>query len=453
MAGLLSPLTGNIYFPALNSIQEELHTTTELVNLTITLYMVLQGVSPAFWGAFADAWGRRPIYLTTLAVYLGTCIGCALAPNYPALLVLRMLQAFGSSSVIAIGAGVISDIALPSERGRLSSLVASGQILGPCIGPIIGGVLSEAVSWRWTFWFLVIYGGVVYICLLFLLPETLRILVGNGSGYANPTPLQWIKRRRLGITTDNSTASTIQRKQPNPLRPFIYLLQPDIAVMLIFYGIIYANMYALMVTIPNQFGIVYGLNELQMGLCYLPLGVGCVIGAYTNGYLMDRSFKVEARNYGCEPKVGRLPIDFPVFRCRLRTTWINIIFIDIIAIVYGWLLQQRVHLAAPLILQFVYGISIMGANNTFQTLMIDLYPGKGASITASNNFVRCLLGAVATVVIDPGISGVGVGWMFTILGLIMTASNLLLVILRIYGPRWRKARMEKQDRSSKHTTH
>lgn len=98
--------------------------------------MVFQGVSPAIWGAFADAWGRRPIYLTTLAVYIGTTIGCALAPNYPALLVLRMLQAFGSSSVIAIGkvflylfdpedhentqlfiigAGVISDIALPSE--------------------------------------------------------------------------------------------------------------------------------------------------------------------------------------------------------------------------------------------------------------------------------------------------------------------------------------------------
>lgn len=190
------------------------------------------------------------------------------------------------------------------------------------------------------------------MCLLFLLPETLRILVGNGSGYANPTPLQWIRRRRLGITEKTTTIST-QRKRPNPLRPFIYLLQPDIAVMLVFYGIIYANMYALMVTIPNQFGVVYGLNELQMGLCYLPLGAGCVLGAAFNGYLMDRHFRVESRNYGCEPKMGRLPIDFPVFRCRLRTTWINIIFIDIIAIVYGWLLQQHVHLAAPLVLQFV----------------------------------------------------------------------------------------------------
>lgn len=169
-------------------LSQELHTTTELVNLTITLYMVFQGVSPAFWGAFADAWGRRPIYLTTLAVYLGTCIGCALAPNYPALLVLRMLQAFGSSSVIAIGTTllILFDIEdrethlvnrcwcyqwyctsfwvsfygmdhmhylmqiYSYRRGRLSSLVASGQILGPCIGPIIGGVLSEAVSWRWV---------------------------------------------------------------------------------------------------------------------------------------------------------------------------------------------------------------------------------------------------------------------------------------------------------------
>lgn len=71
-------------------------------------------------------------------------------------------------------------------------------------------------------------------------------------------------------------------------------------------------------------------------------------------------------------------------------------------------------------------------------------------ITILNIDLVYLYSAVATVVIDPGINGVGVGWMFTILGLIMTASNLLLVVLRIYGPRWRKARMEKQEQSFKH---
>lgn len=82
---------------------QELDTTTELVNVTVTVYMIFQGLSPTFWGSLADRWGRRPVYLGTMAVYIGANVGLALAPSYAALLVLRMLQAFGSSSVIAIG--------------------------------------------------------------------------------------------------------------------------------------------------------------------------------------------------------------------------------------------------------------------------------------------------------------------------------------------------------------
>jgi hypothetical protein len=52
--------------------------------------------------------------------------------------------------------------------------------------------------------------------------------------------------------------------------------------------------------------------------------------------------------------------------------------------------------------------------NGTQTLLVDLFPGRGASITASNNLVRCILGAVMTVAVDPGIQGVGVGWFFTV---------------------------------------
>lgn len=72
--------------------------------------MIFQGISPAFWGSLSDAWGRRPVYLSTIVVYMGSCIGLALAPSYAALLVLRMLQAFGSSSVIAIGMFLVTFI-------------------------------------------------------------------------------------------------------------------------------------------------------------------------------------------------------------------------------------------------------------------------------------------------------------------------------------------------------
>lgn len=73
--------------------------------------MLMQALSPSFWGTLADSLGRRPILMSTMFVYCGACIGLALTPNYIALICFRMLQAFGSSSVIAVGAGVLSDIA------------------------------------------------------------------------------------------------------------------------------------------------------------------------------------------------------------------------------------------------------------------------------------------------------------------------------------------------------
>jgi MFS family permease len=77
--------------------------------------MIFQGLSPAFWGSLADLWGRRPVYLMTIAIYCLSCIGLALVNDYGLLLFLRMVQAFGASSLIAVGAGVVGDIAEPAR--------------------------------------------------------------------------------------------------------------------------------------------------------------------------------------------------------------------------------------------------------------------------------------------------------------------------------------------------
>lgn len=90
-----------------------------------------------------------------------------------------------------------------------------------------------------------------------------------------------------------------------------------------------------------------------------------------------------------------------------------------------------------------------GVMNSCQTLLIDLFIGKGASITASNNLIRCVLAAIATVFIDPGIEGVGMGWMFTILGLALTANCICIPILLKFGPRWKQARLDRQNNNGK----
>lgn len=110
--------TLQIYFPALSSLATDLNVSTEKINLTITSYMVFQGLAPTFFGDLADIIGRRPVYIILFIIYLGANIGLALQRNYAALLVLRMLQSTGSSGVIALASGVVADIAHSGERGK-----------------------------------------------------------------------------------------------------------------------------------------------------------------------------------------------------------------------------------------------------------------------------------------------------------------------------------------------
>ncbi|KAI9804036.1 MAG: hypothetical protein M1833_000317 [Piccolia ochrophora] len=125
-AAFFSPLSANIYFPALNILSSDLHVSLELMNLTITSYMICQGIIPSILGDLADTSGRRPVYLLAFIVYLAANIGLAIQDSYPALLVLRMLQSTGSAGTIAVGYGVATDIASPAERGKYLGAMLCG---------------------------------------------------------------------------------------------------------------------------------------------------------------------------------------------------------------------------------------------------------------------------------------------------------------------------------------
>ena len=97
LAGMFSPMSSFIFYPAITSIAHSLDVTVALVNLAITTYMVVSGVTPALLGNAADKTGRRPVYLLALSLYFVANIGLALQSDFAALLVLRMVQSAGSS--------------------------------------------------------------------------------------------------------------------------------------------------------------------------------------------------------------------------------------------------------------------------------------------------------------------------------------------------------------------
>ncbi|GAW02376.1 MFS general substrate transporter [Lentinula edodes] len=430
-AGIFSPFTANIYFPAIPTLTSVFHKSTELINLTVMMYMVLQGLSPMFFGSFADFHGRRPIFILCLFVLCLSCVGLALVPTnaYWLLMVLRCLQATGSASTIALGAGVIGDIAVPSERGGFFGFYSLGPMLGPALGPVIGGALSDGLGWRSIFWFLCIATGLACIIMLLFLPETLRQIVGDGSVVPGPIYRPWIPIISCHSTAASNFKRPPKRKFKNPLLLFKNL---DIVMLLFFNGIVYSVFYAVTASISSLFADIYPfLNDSTIGLCYLAIGFGTAAGSAGAGKVLDWDFqrmkKVYIETHGSKSmktESNDLGDDFPIEKARLMSMSYSMVVLVATGMGYGWCLQKKVHIAAPLVLQFISALS-MAVMNPTQTLILDLMPGQGSSVTACNNVVRCLL-----------------GFTYVLLNGIIVISMPLLYLVIELGPRFRKKRRE-----------
>ena len=212
------------------------------------------------------------------------------------------------------------------------------------------------MGWRWIFWILAILGGVHWLILGWCLPETLRSLVGNGSGYANPTPTQWWQYRRLSDDEKQQLKQTHQsstkKKSSSWLGPFQSLLfakEKDVLILLIYYSVQYAAVYAVTTSLPLLFGQLYHLNELQLGLAYFPNGIGCILGSVVQGKLLNCDYDRLRKRFSV---MSATDLSMPVEKARLRTVWVHSLLFNVLLVVYGWCLYIHAHIAVALVLQF-----------------------------------------------------------------------------------------------------
>ena len=446
VAAMISPLASSSYFPALPLLAEENHVSIGKINLTVTTYMIFQGIAPTIFGDLADMAGRRPAYLLAFIVFLCANIGLALQSSFAALLVLRCLQSSGSSGTIALAGGVVGDIASPSERGTYMGLALSGPQVGPALGPVIGGILAKTLGWRAIFWFLVIFAGVGFAIFAVTFPETGRNVVGNGSippQTWNVSALTYLHtQRHAGADEKIKGKETMKTKRrlriPNPAKVLLIIIEKDVALVLFYTAIVYT-------------AFIYGFNELQVGLCYIPNGVGCALASVLNGKLLDWNFRRVGRQAGLadiDPK-DRHSIDgFPIEKARIQSLF-PIVYLGTASVVcYGWALFMNAPLAAPLVLQFLIGLTLTSAINCTLTLLVDLYPLSPSTATAASNLTRCLFGAVGTALIQQMLDAMGRGWCFTFLGLLCLVFSPMLTVLIKWGPKWRRERKERIDRKA-----
>ncbi|KAL6298706.1 MFS general substrate transporter [Sparassis latifolia] len=458
-AGMFSPFTANIYLPAIPTIAKAFHKTIELINLTVTVYMIVQGISPMFWGTLSDRYGRRPMFLGCLLVLSLSCVGLALVPTsaYWLLMLLRCLQAAGSASTVALGAGVIADVAAPYERGTYFGLWNIGPMVGPTIGPVLGGVLADGLGWRSIFWFMCIASALCLIVILLLLPETLRAIVGDGS---IPPPRHY--RPIIPVIGRHVEESSDHASRPPPkgfANPFVLFLYPDVTLLLLYNAIVYAVFYGVTTSISTLFSSTYPyLSETEIGLCFLAIGGGMLIGGVITGKLLDRDYRrykekmllalEETGNEKMRPEDVMKEENFPIERVRLHLMPYYLSLFVVTCIGYGWCLDAKVSIAGPLILSFIIGFCVVGVMNVTQTLIVDLVPGHSSAVTACNNLVRCSMGAVLVSVISLILKAMGTGWTYVFLaGVCLFFAPMNLVSLYM-GPKWRARRRARRQAAS-----
>ncbi|KAL1306231.1 hypothetical protein AAFC00_004322 [Neodothiora populina] len=456
--GLISPLSASVYYPALDSIATDLSVSITLVNLTITTYLIFQGLAPSLVANFSDIRGRRPAYLICFAVYLGANIGLALQSNYVALIILRCLQSSGSSGTVVLGSAVVADLSTRADRGKYLGYASLGIALGPAIGPILGGVLDRYLGWHSIFWFLVIFSGAMLLVMLIFLPETSRVVVGDGS---LPPPkysislisyLQQRRQRRKGIpprvdAMPKETPSGRSRRA-NPLATLSVAHDRAGFMILLYAGLHYAGYFAVLSTLSTELAARYGLDSLQVGLCFLPIGIGAMASRITVSIIIDRNFRRHARAaaaaageeelYESERQKRIDPKKIgDIERARLQVAIPAVYASCALVIAYAWTMDKRTPLAVPLVLLFFCGNVFAGVTTALNVLVVDLNRHRPATAVAAINLFRCLLGAGATAAAKPLIEAIGLGWTGVLIAGVWACASPVLWVVMFYGMIWR----------------
>ncbi len=154
------PLTTDLYLPALPQMVEVFNTNQTMVNLTLSVYFIVYAIGLLFWGPLSDKFGRKPIMLIGIAVYVLASLLCAMSGSIEFLIFSRLVQAFGGSAVTVVATAIVKDLYQGREREKIMATIMSLVIIAPMIAPVLGAFLLKIAAWPMMFVALAVFGVV-----------------------------------------------------------------------------------------------------------------------------------------------------------------------------------------------------------------------------------------------------------------------------------------------------
>jgi DHA1 family bicyclomycin/chloramphenicol resistance-like MFS transporter len=173
LAIAVSQLATSLYLPSLPAMAAELGVGPAAASWTLTAFYIGFALSNLVAGPLADGFGRRPVLLAGLVVYvLGTLL-CAVAPSIGVFLSGRLIQAAGASAAPVVGRAMLRDVQGAGGATKAMIWVSIAMAASPALGPPLGGLIQQTLGWRWTFWVLAAAGVLMLAGIVWRLDETL----------------------------------------------------------------------------------------------------------------------------------------------------------------------------------------------------------------------------------------------------------------------------------------
>ena len=312
LAMLMQILDTTIANVALPHMRTSLGATNETVNWVLTSYIVAAAIAIPITGWLAERVGRKRLFLWSVVAFTAASMLCAAAQNLEEMVLFRLMQGMAGAFLVPLAQSIMFDINPPEKHGRAMSLFGAGGMVGPILGPVLGGWLTESFNWRWVFLVNLPVGVIAFLLLLRYLPKTEIVrrrfdLLGFGllalalggfqmmldRGEQNDWFASWETWIECGLAVAGAWMFAVHMLTGrDPIFDPGMFKDRNFATGLLFMAVTGVMLLAGLALLPPLLQGLYGYSVLQSGFLTAPRGIGTLLSMLVAGRLVGR---VDAR--------------------------------------------------------------------------------------------------------------------------------------------------------------
>jgi EmrB/QacA subfamily drug resistance transporter len=309
LAMFLFALDQTVVGVALPKIVSSLHGSNELYTWSVTIYLLTSTVSGPIYGKLSDLFGRRPIVIFAVSLFLISSALAGLSQNMEMFILFRGLQGLGGGAVFPIALAVVADLYTPAERGKYLGLFGAVFGVSSLVGPGLGGFITDTFSWNWIFYINIPIGLISLFILWRLLPAIKRPEAGQNIDYLGAAVfaaaivpfLIGLTNKQTGQWTDPAVGGLIvlglvfgvifllvESRAKEPIVPLDLFRIRTFSISVASMFLAAFGFFTLFIFLPRWFQTVGGNSATESGYSLLPLLGGLIFSAIASGQIVAR---------------------------------------------------------------------------------------------------------------------------------------------------------------------